>query len=268
MIPRIDDHLPDLLPFIREIAGEYERGGIKSRDVWSERIQTGWTPERIDATDHVVPGWRAMIEHPYGMNLVHINSALVALMLQPEYRALSADQKTLIEWIVLFHDVAKRRIPTQRDHVHTFRSTALAGAGIAALGFPMLGDNDALAAWSRLTHDAITTNAGGEPIPDNRLLPQITDGIRTLFGWDTPAGLILRGVLHHQAITNVQVDPQAAPLSPNDVLLYVNPPLFPLLRSMMLADCDAWTLFDPDYKAIWREETLGVFANVARLIDL
>ncbi len=266
MVPRLAGHLPELLPFARELADAYHHEVITTWEAWHERISLWWTPERLEAADRVVPGWRLMATHPFGSNLVHVTSVVVALLMLPEYAELTPEQQRLVEWIVIFHDVAKRRQPGFRDHMHTFRSAAITGGALSALGFPASGDDEAVLRWSRLTYDATTTNARGEPIPDNAKLPAITDGIRTLFGWDTSTGLIVRGVLHHQTITNIEDDPQAAELTPEEIRRYISPTLLPIMRVFYLADCDAWVLFDLDNRSQWRQSTLNVFAAVARLM--
>jgi hypothetical protein len=266
MFPKLDDLLPDLLPLVRQLAADYQRGELDTLEGFIDRVRSWWTPERIAATDRVIPGWRAMAEHPHGGNLAHVTAVLVAMMMLPEYAALTSDQRALCEWVIVFHDIAKRREPGRRDHVHPFRSAAAAGSALAEIGFAVLGDRAAITRWSRMTADALTLNDRREAIPDFTLLPEIVAGIRALFGWETPAGMIVRGVLLHQAFTNVEEDPPAAELTLEQIPLYIDAALFPVLRVMMLADCEGWALFDLDERSMWRESTLAVFAGIARMI--
>lgn len=266
MFPKVTELLPELMPFIHEVAAEYASGQIDTLEAYIDRIHRWWTPERIAATDRVIPGWQAMATYPVGGNLAHVTAVLVALVLLPEYAALSPDERAISQWVVIFHDISKRRDPNARDHVHPFRSAAAAGVALAGLGFPLYADPAALDRWARHTADALTLNTKREAIPDNTQLPTITAGIRELFGWDTPAGLIVRTVLHHQSFTNVEEDPPATELTPDEMRRYFDLTLFPVLRVMMLVDCDGWALFDLDEKAMWRESTLNVFASIARLL--
>ncbi|MBE2268992.1 MAG: hypothetical protein IAE80_12240 [Anaerolinea sp.] len=271
-IPRIDDHLPELMPFIRELAAAYHADEVThaqhtldDREKLVMRVRAFFTPERMEAFERVIPGWVEMASYADGITLIHEMSVLVALVLLPEYKTLSAEQQRLSEWIMLFHDVEKK-LRGKRDHVHPFRSAANAGRTLGALGFEVYGDADQIDAWARVLSNAIKLNGNGEEIPDNSYLPEITDGIRALFGWDTPGGLIVRGVLFHQIIDNIEEYPQAAPLTVDEVRRYINAPLFPVLEVVMLADSDAWALFDLERRARWREETHNVFANLSRML--
>ena len=102
MIPQLEAHLPELLPFARELVDDYHRETITTWEAWHERISMWWTPERLDLADRVIPGWRLMAEHPFGSNLVHVTSVVAALLMLPEYAQLTPNQQRLVEWIVIF----------------------------------------------------------------------------------------------------------------------------------------------------------------------
>lgn len=87
-----------------------------------------------------------------------------------------------------------------------------------------------------------------------------------MVGLDTPAGLVVRGVLLHMSISNLADWPQAAPLSEAEIARTIDAPLFPLLRMMMLVDNDAWEMFHPDLKRQYRQETLAVCERVRQII--
>ena len=99
-------------------------------------------------------------------------------------------------------------------------------------------------------------------LPDNRYLRPIVDGIRRLYGHDTPVALILRTILLHTSITTLQAWPSATPLAEAEEKRYLDPTLLPLLRMLMLADSDGWELFSENCEP-FRQETRAVFDRLA-----
>jgi hypothetical protein len=107
----------------------------------------------------------------------------------------------------------------------------------------------------------------GEPIQDNDRLPEILAGIERMLGIDTPAALTVKTVLLHMSINVVRGWPQAAPLAEAEISSYITSRLAPLLKCMMLADNEGWSLFDPEARAQQRDETLKTFREVEQLIS-
>ena len=60
--------------------------------------------------------------------------------------------------------------------------------------------------------------------------------------------------------------PTPAPLTEEEIRQYIDPDLLPLLKVMMLADNEGWSLFDPEIRARQRNDTLKAFEKVERLI--
>jgi hypothetical protein len=83
---------------------------------------------------------------------------------------------------------------------------------------------------------------------------------------NTPATLIVKGVLLHMSITVVPEWPQAAPLAEPEIERYVDPHLYPLLEVMMLADNEGWVMFEPEVRREQRNATLNVYRAIAALI--
>jgi hypothetical protein len=105
------------------------------------------------------------------------------------------------------------------------------------------------------------------PGPDNRRLPGILIGIDNLFGKDAPAALITKTALLH---ISLDVDPfyaTPAPLTEEEIKHYIDPSLFPLLRVMMHADNEGWSLFDPETRAQRRNDALKAFERFEMVIS-
>jgi hypothetical protein len=94
------------------------------------------------------------------------------------------------------------------------------------------------------------------------------DGLKRLFGRNTPAALIVEIVLFHMSISVVKAWPQAAPLTETEVNQYLETELLSLLKVMMLVDNDGWSLFEPPVREAYRQETLAVFEELERLNSL
>ena len=168
--------------------------------------------------------------------------------------------------MALFHDVAKRAEHGKHDYIHAFRSAAITGAALAAVGFPAQPAFAAhIAAWQTLTESAIVfAPAHGEYIQGNTKLPQILSGIDSLYGHQSAARLIIEGVLFHLSISTDPGYPTVAPLTPAETRRYIDRDLFPILKVMMLVDGDAWNLFAPAEHQRQHQLTLAVFEDITR----
>jgi hypothetical protein len=267
-IPCLDDHLPELCDFVRTLARQIEAGDLQDGDQLVLRIRDFYTVDRMQAIEVVAPGWQDMAAHAERATLNHITQALIALQCLPEYRQAGRHLQALMEWTVLYHDLGKQVIAGQRDALHAFRSAAMAARTLPKVGFPT---SDAYAAgldpWTRLVVGASVSSPDGKGlIQDNRLLPEILQGIDQLFGAGTGAALIVQAVLLHQSLNVVPEWPNPGSLTDAELPICIRPALLPLLEAMMLVDSDAWQLFDRASKAKFRDSTLAVFADVRRRV--
>jgi hypothetical protein len=224
----------------------------------------------MDRVEWVVPGWRQMASYADQQTLIHVTAVLTALFLLPEYQRATAEQQMLMQWMVLFHDVAKRAHHSQHDYIHGFRSAAVTGRGLAQAGFPATeGYPELIDEWALLTDQAIIFRDDlGEMVQDNRKLPEIISGIDDLFGLQSPAGLIIKGVLLHVSVVTDPDYPTVAPMTDSEFQQYIDPLCFPLFKMMLLVDADGWNLFDPQIQQRHRQQTLAVFDRLETLIGL
>jgi hypothetical protein len=263
-----ESYLPELMRFVGFLASEYEQGSLASATRMEQNVRAFFRPDMMRRVETFVPGWRKMASYAHGVTLVHVVTALTALLESPEYEQASAEQKALAKWIVLLHDVAKEVVPGQHDYTHGFRSAVAAAKVMARSGFVLNNrDKAAFDAWAALTCSAIKPHPDlDQPIQDNDQLPAILAGIDDLFGAKSPAALIVKTVLLHMSITVLEEWPQAAPLTDEEIQSYIDPDLLPLLRIMMNVDNEAWHFFDPVTKARHRQETQAVFDRIEQLV--
>jgi hypothetical protein len=267
-LTRLEDHLPDLLEFVRAIARQIEARELQDGDALVLRIRDFYSADRLATIESVAPGWQGMAAAADGATLNHITQALIALHLLPEYRQAHGRLRAMLEWTVLYHDLGKQVIAGQRDALHPFRSATMAARALPSVGFPITAAYPAtLDPWTqRVLGASVSAPDGKGLIQDNRVLPEILQGIDRLFGPDSAAALIVQAVLLHQSLNVVPEWPNPGSLTDADVALCIRPALVPLLEAMMLVDSDAWQLFDPVSKAKYRASTLAVFADVRRRV--
>jgi hypothetical protein len=269
--PAFDDCFPELNEFILELVKEFEVEKISSWDDLNHRVNVYFTPERLDQIDSMVPGWKKMASYSDGVTLVHVMCVFLGLFMLPEFKSLPEEQQQLAKWIVLFHDVEKEITEGAgaRDKTHAFRGAVSTAWQLPSLGFRHTAQYENLvSAWSVFTDSAMKlSQSNPHLIQDNQKLPAILSGIERMFGHDTPAALIVKGVLFHMSINVVHEWPQSAPLTAEEIKRYIDRSLLPLLKVLMLADNEGWSIFYSDARAEQRQDTLAAFEEVDNLIS-
>jgi hypothetical protein len=264
----VEQYLPELMTFINGLAGEYKIGTLNSWPLMREKVQAFFTPDMMDKTDSVIPGWRKMSSFTDGITLIHVMTALTALMLRPEYRNATREQRSMMQWIILLHDLAKAKVNGIKDHTHGFRSAAVAGKLLPQFGFNVQDAyDDRIDEWYSLTYSAMSRRDSGVDVQDNSKLPQIVAGIETLFGCHTAPALIIRTILFHYSFNVLQEWPVQSPLTEHEIGLYIDDRLLPFLRMMVNVDNDAWDFFEPETKERHRAETVILIDKVKQIIE-
>ena len=265
--PSFDIYLADLNQFIFELVEAYRAGKIKSWDDLEEKVNAYFTPDRMEHTDALVPGWRKMSSYGERVTLVHVMCVFLGLYMMPEFLSMTKEQQQRMKWVILFHDIEKEPQNGKRDHGHAFRSAVAAARILPGLGFPITTEYDRLInPWSEFTRSAITMSETlQESIQDYRKLPEILDDLERMFGQDTPTALIIKTILFHLSI-DMQPWPPAAPLTDEEVRTYLDSDLVLLLRAMNLGDSEGWNMFNQDRESL-RNATLEAFKKVEGLIS-
>jgi hypothetical protein len=265
--PAIEEHLPDLTTFVRDLAGRIQAGEIDSWEPFAREVRAFFVPGEMARVEQAAPGWGAMASQAKGVTLVHVTAAFVALLLCPEFQAASLHEQALMKWVIVFHDLAKQVRPGQRDPLHAYRSAVLAAAALPGLGFAKPpAYEESFPRWKDLTWTAVLRCEDGTVRQDNGRLPEILAGLDGLFGPGTPAALIVRTILLHMTVTALADWPAWSELDDADVRRYFDLESLSLLRLMMLADSDAWCLFDPPVRERYHHEILGVFSALEAVL--
>lgn len=266
--PSFDIYLADLNQFVLELVESYKAGKIKSWDDLAEKVNAYFTPERIQHTDILVPGWRKMASYANRVTLVHVMCVFLGLYMMPEFLSMTKEQQQMMKWVILFHDIEKEPQQGKRDHGHAFRSAVAAARTLPKLRFPITSEYDLLIDdWSDFTRSS-TTKPGNFPdyVQDNFKLREILAGIERMFGHNTPAALIIKTILFHLSI-DMQPWPPVTPLTDEEVRRYLDNDLVPLLKAMNLGDSEGWNMFKPDRESL-RNATLESFRKVEQLLSM
>lgn len=260
-MPTMMDKLPELTAFVIRLVDDWRGGTLTNWPDFAQRVRDFYTPAMMGKLEMVVPGWGKMASFANQQTLIHVTSVMTTLLLLPEYQQATAEQRIIMEWIGLFHDIAKEARQNDHDYTHGFRGAAVTGKALAGLGFPV---NEVFAAevddWFALTHGATYFHEDyQEDIQDNRKLPEIIAGIERFYGVDTPATLVIKWVLLHLSIPSDPEYPTLAPLTDAQLHEYINAPMLPITIALALADDGAWNLFDAERTASQRLKTETFF---------
>lgn len=270
MFPLIENTIPDFMEFVESLAKQYSSGKLISDSDIEIKVREKFTSAYMDEMDTKILGWREMSEYADGKTLVHVISAFIALLSSEEYKCATSEQKDLLKWIILLHDIGKQIQKGQRDSTHAFRSAAILGKILPKLGFDYMNGpiekhkrlaND----WSRLTEFA-KIERNDEWIQDNSKVGEIVDGIEKLFGADNVASAIIKTTLFHQSLESEKDWPCPAPLSDDDIKRFIDDQLLQLLKIMKVADSAAWNLFDLVKKEQYRQELLSAIEEANKVI--
>jgi hypothetical protein len=268
--PLFDFHLPYLNKFILELVVAYNEGEIKSWDDLEKRVESFFTPERMNQIESITPGWKKMASYSGGVTLVHVTCVFLGLFMLPEFKSLSYEQQQIAKWIILFHDIDKFHLRGKRDTMHAFNSAVVAANTLPSLGFPVTNKyHEMIHLWSEYTRQAfIPTHVDASPKPDNQKLPKILSDIDLLFGENTPASLIAKTVLLHISLKVDENYPTPAPLTEDEIQRFIGQSLLPLLKVMHLSDNEGWSLFDQETREQQRKDTLKAFEKIDEIILL
>jgi hypothetical protein len=266
--PSFDERLAFLDQFILKLVEEYHTEKVNSWDELDQEVRAFFTSRRMAKMDALVPGWKKMSSYGDGITRTHVMCVFLGLYMMPKFLSLEKDQKQIMKWVILFHDVEKQPQAGKRDNLHAFRSAVGAARTLPGLGFPVTPEYDSVIdEWDQFTRSAITKLKNSpDDVQDHGKLPEILMGVERMFGRHTPADLIIRTILLHLSV-GMKEWPPPNPLSDEEVKRSIDRQLLPLLLAMNLADNDGWTLFDPQVNERQRQDVLEEFEKVEKSIS-
>lgn len=266
--PLFDEHFSFLNQFILDLIEAYHAGKVNSWGKLDDWVKLFFTNEVVDTIESKASGWKKMASYSDGITLTHVTCVFLGMFMLPEFQTLSAEQQQIAKWIILFHDIDKAHIKGKKDKMHAFNSAIVAATTLPGIGFPVTSKYHALIdSWSEYTRQAyVVLDAEKWHRPDNQKLPKIILGIDELFGENTPANLITKTVLLHISLDVDKNYPTPAPLTDNEIERFIGPNLLPLLKVMMLADNEGWSLFNQEVRKQQRNDTVNAFEKIQELV--
>jgi hypothetical protein len=245
-IPTLPERLPRIWTLAQEVADALKAGTYTRWPSLLARLEILTEPGWIDEVDNLAPGWRKIATIKTGITAKHTLLALAICLNLPEYATANENTCCEIEWAALLHDLDKEYPANgKKDASHAFRSAAMAARVLPGLGFPLQpGANfSELDQWASLLI-ASQRAVDGQNVHDHTHLPQILSGLRHLWGDETPANRILKAILFHQSLPTL-VD-WTNPVLLNDDELHAALTLrdMDVLGPLLIADSDAWNIFD------------------------
>lgn len=266
--PFFDEIFSSLNLFLLDLVNEYRMGKLDSWDVLDEKVKSFFTAERLNQTETLVAGWKKMASYSDGITLTHVMCVFLGVLMLPEYEFLTEEEKQLVKWIVLLHDVDKFHIRGKKDTMHAFKSGVHAAQILPSLGFPVTDKYAGLIeSWSLFTLQAFTMpNENASPKPDNQKLPKILNDIDELFGENTSANLITKVVLLHISLDVDPFYPTPAALTNDEIKRFISPKMFPLMKVMLLGDNEGWSMFDSEIRNRQRNDTLQACLKFEKMI--
>ena len=90
---QLEDHLPQLIAFLRKTANAYQSGKFNGWTDFRSHCDVFYTPTIMDSLEAVVPGWRKMASYANQQTIIHVTSVLISLLLLEEYRDATPEHK-------------------------------------------------------------------------------------------------------------------------------------------------------------------------------
>jgi hypothetical protein len=246
-IPLLSETFPDLWALAVDLANELKIGKYQGWATLKPRLQDLLAPRLFDSCVVLIPGWGKIAVQENGLTAKHTLLVLSTCLNLPEYQSASSATQHEIEWAALLHDVDKdyERTPPLKDASHPFRSAAKAVTGLPRLGFHLqtgvsLKDLDD---WAALVA-ASERPENGQFVHDHTYLAEIVSRLHHHWGTGTPASRILKVILFHQSLPTLKDWTNPVLLNDAELCVSLTPADLDVLLPLLIADSDAWNLFD------------------------
>jgi hypothetical protein len=245
-IPRLALSIPRIWTLAQEVAEALKAGTYTRWPPLLAWLEILTEPDWIDDIDHLAPGWRKIATIKNGLTAKHTLLVLAICLNLPEYAAAGEVTRYEIEWAAILHDLDKEYPANgKKDASHAFRSAAMAAKALPGLGFPLQpGANfSELDQWAGLLI-ASQRAVDGQNVHDHTHLPEILSGLRRLWGDETPASRILKAILFHQSLPTLVDWTNPVLLNDDELRAALTLRDMDVLGPLLIADSDAWNLFD------------------------
>ena len=233
-----------------------------------------------ELTAGLAPYWAQLTEQSGGVLAAHTILALWRATGLDIYEELAEDDRNVVKWACLLCDIAKLGAPRVqgRDPAHAFRSGSAALELFARFGFLESGQVGRYPLAQRLLAESFQplpalwraeALASKQPMvsqmPSHHNLPALFDA---LWSGVTPlesfCDQVLRLVLFSHSLEGLGSAPNAFNLSPAHRKRFCSPHFYSLMQILLVADNEAYILFDPTYLARCKKEIMQNYADIIK----
>jgi len=265
--PPLSVSLPRLWGVIQTISTGLETGHYHDWPLLLAELDFVTESDWIETLDECLPGWRKIATIKSGITAKHTLIVLALGLNLPEYAALAENTRREFEWAALLHDLDKEYLPTGgKDASHAFRSAGVAAIVMAALGFRLQpgASPEAVAEWAEVVM-AAQVQIGASRVHDHANLPEIVSGLERLWGNGTSASRILKAILFHQSLPTIKDWTNPVLLDDAELRDALTLSDMDVLGPLLIADSDAWNLFDEPRLAYLNELRENIAATRQKL---
>ncbi len=268
-IPRLSTSLPRLWKVIQTISAGLGTGLYPDWPTLLAGLDFVTEPDWIDELDNRLPGWRKIATIKGGITAKHTLLVLALGLNLPEYAALDEKTQHEFEWAACLHDLDKEYLATGgKDASHAFRSAGVAALVMTTLGFRLQAGfaPEAVAEWAEVVMSA-QVQVGASRVHDHSFLPEILSGLEHQWGKGTSASRLLKAILFHQSLPTLKEWTNPVLLTDAELRAALTLPDMEVLGPLLIADSDAWNLFDEPRFAYLDELRENIAATRQKLTD-
>ena len=209
--------------------------------------------------------WKELMRYSDGFFTVHTILVYYWVILDSDYKNnWNDEERNLLQWIALFHDISKRGPPAfdSRDHIHPFQSGATVLKMFKEKGFIEIAEKDE-ETWNetmRLISESIREANSDDSyevdyykntwkhVHDHTKLPEVFQFLSYFFSKDSWIIRVFKAIFFHQSINANEDFPNIINLSDKEVCNYLDETDLKLLWILMNNDTHSYCLPFPDEK--------------------
>ena len=261
----VREKLPQFWKFSQGISADLQAEKFSDWGPLVQKIKATLETSFVEQMGKTIPSWQKIATLNEGQTALHTLLVFSICLNLPEYQQSGELTRREIEWTALLHDLDKTQ--ARRDTAHPFRSAAIAAQILPDLGFelqPGIQQSD-LAAWSDLVLSAQRPD-GDRMLHDHSSLKEIIANLHRCWGDHSSASRILKAVLLHQSLPTLKDWSNPVLLTDEELSYALSLADMDVLGPLMIADSDAWNIFD-DPRYAYLDELRANIADTCRRIQ-
>ncbi len=230
-------------------------------------------PQFYPEIEKVIPRWADLKAQSRGTVAFHVLRMMYCLMIDPEFPSYSPEEKNILKWAVILHDIAKRGTPTLawgiRDPAHPF-SSGVDAINTLATVCGLKGSTDELDKKLRKQiaelQALLMASIIDDKLMDFRKMGEILSRATEIFPEKSFAFTVFKLVIMHQALPTIQEFKQLSELTREQIKLFFDPGFLRLMRIVMITDSINYHLHQPELMVKYRGQFEVLFKGFEEII--